>query len=161
MPSFLGDDVEFRFIRTDPSFHAHTIDSFLFPNLVRYEAKLLFETPKYKAAGYHFSSLSNNGLLLVYEHEQTIYRIRVRKADEDGHLPTQNLSETIKEFCRQPDLFLPGMEAKDWETFICPDLLSLFIVWDVDRTFGLSQCELFGHIKKDRLKIKSSGYFRS
>lgn len=118
------------------------IDTCLFPNIVRYEAKLLFDSPKYRAAGYHFSVLSNNGLLLIYEYEHTIYRIRVRKADEDGELPTQNLSKTIKEFCRQPGLPFWGVEVANWEAFVCPELVKLFIVWDVDAAFGLTQCGL-------------------
>lgn len=128
------------------------IDPFLFPSIVRYEAKLLFETDKYKAAGYRFTVLSNNGLLLVYEHESTIYRIRVRKADEDGELPMPKTpSKTIAAFCRQPSLFLPGMEIENCEAFVCPDKLSLFIVWEVDEAYGLSKCDLvcpedeFGH----------------
>jgi hypothetical protein len=119
------------------------IDPFLFPSLVRYEARLLFETDKYKAAGYRFTVLSNNGLLLVYEHERTNYRIRVRKSDEDGELPMpKNPSKTIVSFCRQPNLRLPGMELEDCEAFVCPDKLSLFIVWEVDAAYGLAKCDL-------------------
>src|SRR6476619_7135194 len=45
------------------------VDSFLFPSLVRYEAKLLFGTPKAQAVGYKLAVLSNNGLQLIYRHE--------------------------------------------------------------------------------------------
>ncbi len=63
-------------------------------------------------------------------------------SDEDGELPTQNLSKTIKEFCRQPKLPLWGSGVENWEEFVCPNLLKLFIVWDVDSAFGLSRCDL-------------------
>lgn len=118
------------------------IDPFLFPNLVRYEAKLLFDTPKYRAAGYVLSVLSNNGLLLIYRFEETIYRIRVRKADEDGEFPKQNLSDGVKAFCRQPNLPLWASGVEDWEEFVCPDLLHLFIIWDVDEAYGFNGCNL-------------------
>jgi hypothetical protein len=118
------------------------IDPFLFPNLVRYEAKLLFETPKYRAAGYVLTVLSNNGLLLIYRPETTTYRIRVRKADEDGEFPTQNLSDGIKDFCRQPNLPMWANGEEDWEEFVCPELLKLFIIWDVNEAYGFSGCDL-------------------
>jgi|GEM_PF-2610188 len=118
------------------------VDPFLFPNIVRYEAKLLFDSPKYRAVGYMLSVLSNNGLLLIYNFESTIYRIRVRKADEDGAFPTQNLSEGVKEFCRQPNLPLWADGIEDWEEFACPEILKLFIIWDVDEAYGFTGCDL-------------------
>jgi hypothetical protein len=117
------------------------IDLSLFPNLVRFEAKCLFETPKYKSIGYQFAVLSNNGLFLIYQCEGCTYKIRVRKADEDGELPTHNLSRTLKEFCKQPNpfpQFLPGMEPENMEQFVSPNLLKLFVVWDVNKNFVLT-----------------------
>lgn len=124
------------------------VDTSLFPNLVRYEAKLLFGEPEARAAGYQLAVLSNNGLQLVYRHDGTLYSIRVRKADEDGEVPTKNLSETVKQFCKQDDPFLPGMELDRWEefenqaVFLSPELLNLFIIWDVDSHFGYTGCGL-------------------
>ena len=67
-------------------------DSYLFPHLVRFEAGASLKLPQYREAGYEFVELSNNGLSILYRHENCYYRLRVRKANEDGELPTQNLS---------------------------------------------------------------------
>jgi hypothetical protein len=115
------------------------IDTFLFPSLVRYEAKCLFADPRYRSVSYQFVILSSNGLLLVYECEGRVYNIRVRKADEDGDLPTQNLSHTLKQFYTQPQPYLPGLSPKDINDLIDPESMNLVVVWDVDRNYVLSE----------------------
>jgi hypothetical protein len=119
------------------------VDSCLFPDLVRYEAKCLFDSPKYKHIGYQFAVLSRNGLFLIYQHELCAYRIRFRKADEDGELPVGNLSRTLKEFCKQKDPFpLLGLSIKEMEQFESPELIKLFVVWDVDHNYVLTEVSL-------------------
>jgi hypothetical protein len=118
------------------------IDSYLFPCLVRFEAKTLFENPKYKKAGYQFVSLSNNGLLLIYQFEGCTYKIRIRKADEDGELPRSNLSGTLRDFYSQPSLFLPTIEPEDMENYLSPDLLKLVVVWEIDSQHNLTDVHL-------------------
>jgi hypothetical protein len=119
------------------------VDSCLFPDLVRYEAKCLFDSPKYKHIGYQFAALSRNGLFLIYQHEGCAYRIRFRKADEDGELPTNNLSRALKEFCKQKDPFpLLGMSIEEMERFASPELIKLFVVWDVDSNYVLTDVSL-------------------
>ncbi len=115
------------------------IDSYLFPSLVRYEAKQLLELPEYKSIGYEFVSLSNNGLFIVYKHEGCYYRIRVRKADEDGELPVQNLSKTLKTFYKNPTLPFTNGNLDD---FIALERLNLVIVWDVDKYHILKNVHL-------------------
>ncbi len=63
---------------------------------MRFEAKLLLDNPKYKAIGYEFVTLNRNGLLVIYQYLGCTYRIRIRKADEEGELPLNNLSRTLK-----------------------------------------------------------------
>ncbi len=119
------------------------VDTFLFPDLVRYEAKCLFEDPKYKAIGYQFVVLSRNGLFLIYQYDGCTYRIRVRKADEDGEFPVNNLSRTLREFCKQPDPFpLLGLSIEEMEQFVSPELIKLFVVWDVDSNYVLTEVSL-------------------
>lgn len=115
------------------------IDSYLFPSLVRYEAKQLLELPEFKSLGYEFTSLSNNGLYIIYKHEGCYYKIRVRKADEDGELPVQNLSKTLKAFYKNP--LLPTIE-ENLNDFIAPERLNLVVVWDVDRNHILQNVHL-------------------
>jgi hypothetical protein len=114
------------------------IDTFLFPCLVRYEAKCLFEDARYLSAGYQFFVLSQNGLLLIYEYEGKVYNIRVRKADEDGELPTQNLSQTLKHFYTQPQPYLPGLSPKDIKDLVDSGFMNLVVVWDVDSNYVLT-----------------------
>jgi hypothetical protein len=121
------------------------IDPYLFPSIVRFEAKCLLDNPLYKSIGYQFVVLSNNGLLLIYQHEGCTYRIRVRKADEDGEMPIQNQSKILKEFCKQPNpfpQFLPGMQPEEMGQFLSPSLLNLFVVWDVDHNYILTSVSL-------------------
>jgi hypothetical protein len=114
------------------------VDSSLFPCMVRYEAKLLLDSKKYRRAGYTFTVLSSNGLLVIYDYEGCLYRIRVRKADEEGDLPTDNLSKTLKDFYNQPEPYFPGFSPEEInESIISPRLLRLMIVWDVDKNFVL------------------------
>lgn len=115
------------------------IDAYLFPSLVRYEAKQLLELPEYKSIGYEFVSLSNNGLYITYKHEGCYYKFRVRKADEDGELPVQNLSKTLKAFYKNP--FLPSIE-ENLDNFIALERLHLVIVWDVDKHYILKNIHL-------------------
>lgn len=114
------------------------IDNYLFPSLVRYEAKQLLEMQEYRSIGYEFVSLSNNGLFIIYKSEGCYYKIRIRKADEDGDLPVQNLSKTLKKFYQNTNPFLPSIEGH-LDDFISPDRLNLIVVWEVDRAFTL-QC---------------------
>jgi hypothetical protein len=123
--SFFGEDQE--------------IDTALFPDLVRYYAKELLQDPKYKSIGYVLAILNKNGLLLIYEQDGCIYKIRVRKADEDGELPIATLSTKMKEHLKQPNLFLPGMEIQDLEEkYVSPSLVKLVVVWDCDSSFTLT-----------------------
>jgi hypothetical protein len=115
------------------------VDPFLFPSLVRYEAKCLFEDPRYRSIGYQFVVLSQNGLLLIYEYDGCIYNIRVRKADEDGNLPIQNLSGTLKRFYNQPQPYLPGLSPEDISELVVPARVNLVVVWDVDYSYILSE----------------------
>ncbi|MDT7543368.1 MAG: hypothetical protein QOE33_3272 [Acidobacteriota bacterium] len=120
------------------------IDRSLFPDLVRYEAKLLLDDPKYKAIGYEFVSLSRNGLLVIYQHEGCTYRIRIRKADEEGELPMNNLSNALKDYCKQSDPYprLEGMSVEEMERYESPELIKLFVVWDVDQNYVLTETHL-------------------
>ena len=117
------------------------IDNYLFPSLVRYEAKLLLELPEYKNIGYEFVSLSNNGLFIIYKCDGCYYKIRIRKADEDGDLPVQNLSKTLKQFYQNPTPFLPTIE-ENLNEYISPERLNLVVVWDVDRNYALQNVYL-------------------
>lgn len=117
------------------------IDNYLFPSLVRYEAKILFELPEYKSIGYEFASLSNNGLFIIYKCDSCYYKIRVRKADEDGELPVQNLSKTLKKFYQNPNPFLPTIE-ENLEKYVSPERLNLIVVWDVDKNYHLKDVHL-------------------
>jgi hypothetical protein len=117
------------------------IDRSLFPDLVRFEAKLLLDNPKYKAIGYEFVTLSRNGLLVIYQYLGCTYRIRIRKADEEGELPLGNLSRTLKDYCKQRDPYprLSEMSLEEMERYESPELIKLFVVWDVDDNYGLTE----------------------
>jgi len=115
------------------------VDAFLFPDLVRYEAKCLFEQERYRQTGYRFTALSSNGLFLTYQANGYLYEIRVRKADEDGDLPSDNLSQTLKDFYNQPQLYLPGLSPVDVAALVSPHTLRLVVVWDVDQFYVLSE----------------------
>ena len=116
------------------------IDNYLFPSLVRYEAKQLLELPDFKSVGYQFVSLSNNGLFLIYKYDECYYRIRIRKADEDGELPVQNLSKTLKTFYQNQNPLFPDIEA-NLDDFLVPEM-NLIIVWEVDKNFILQSVNL-------------------
>lgn len=112
--------------------------------MVRYEAKLLLDDPKYKAAGYQFVTLSRNGLLVIYQYEGCTYRIRIRKADEEGELPLNNLSRTLADFCKQRDPYprFTGMQIEEMARYESPELIKLFVVWDVDANYVLTETPL-------------------
>jgi hypothetical protein len=119
------------------------VNSYLFPCLVRYEAKCLFEQGRYRDIGYRFVNLSQNGLLLIYEHDRCFYQIRVRKADEDGEIPTRNLSDTLRDFYNQPQPYLPSLspdELRDTDSGTAN--LRLVVVWDVDDAYRLTDVSL-------------------
>jgi hypothetical protein len=107
-------------------------DSYLFPHLVRYEAGSLLKQPQFRDAGYEFIELSNNGLSIIYKCSGCYYRIRVRKANELGELPTQGLSSKLKAHYRNEQPFLPSFDQTLHE-YVNPDYLNLVIVWDVDQ----------------------------
>lgn len=117
------------------------IDTFLFPSLVRHEAKILLELPEYRKIGYEFVSLSNNGLFLIYNQEGCYYKMRVRKADEEGELPVQNLSKTLKKFYQNPNPFLPTIE-ENLNDYMALERLNLVVVWDVDKHYILQDVSL-------------------
>src|SRR5205807_10606223 len=81
------------------------IHAALFPSLVRYFALRQLQNPRYKSIGYRLVELSNVGLFVVYQKRGCTYGFRLRKADEDGDLPIDNLSETLKHFYSQDDSF--------------------------------------------------------
>lgn len=112
------------------------INPYLFPSLVRYFAKILFDEPYYKSVGYALIEISNNGLFLVYTKENKTRKLRVLKSDEGG-IPILNLSRTKKDFYKQRDPFpfLPGMGVEQMEQFVSPDLLKLLVLWDVDENY--------------------------
>jgi hypothetical protein len=105
---------------------------------------LLLDDPKYKAIGYQFVTLSRNGLLVIYQYQGCTYRIRIRKADEEGELPLNKQSRTLEEFCKQRDPFprLIGMALEEMERYESPDLVKLFVVWDVDMNYVLTETSL-------------------
>lgn len=112
------------------------INSYLFPCLVRYFAKILLDSPKYRAAGYYVVDISNNGLFIVYLlKDGKTRKVRILKSDE-GELPVRNLSRKKKEFFTQPPpLFasLPTME--NLEEYVSPELVNLVALWEVDRNY--------------------------
>lgn len=116
-------------------------DSYLFPHLVRFEAGTSLKLPQYREAGYEFVELSNNGLSILYKHENCYYRLRVRKANEDGELPTQNLSGKLKAHYKNEAPFLPSIDGT-FQEYINPDHLNLVIVWDVDELYILTEVSL-------------------
>jgi hypothetical protein len=120
------------------------VDRSLFPDLVRFEAKLLLDSPKYKAIGYEFVTLSRNGLLVIYKYLGCTYRIRIRKADEEGELPLNNLSRTLKDYCKQRDPYprLAEMSLAEMERYESPELIKLFVVWDVNDNYVLTETYL-------------------
>jgi len=120
------------------------IDRSLFPDLVRFEAKLLLDNPTYKAIGYQFVTLSRNGLLVIYQYLGCTYRIRIRKADEEGELPLNNLSRTLRDYCKQRDPYprLTEMSLEEMERYESPELIKLFVVWDVDANYVLTETYL-------------------
>jgi len=120
------------------------IHSALFPSLVRYSALRLLEDEKYKQIGFRLVELSNVGLFIVYQRNGCTYGLRMRKADEDGDLPIDNLSETLKQFYTQADPFprLPGMSLEEMDQFLTPNQMKLVILWDVDSAFVLNSVQL-------------------
>lgn len=125
------------------------VDPNLYSDLVRYYAKELLEEPKYKSIGYVLVVLNKNGLLLIYEQDGCVYRIRVRKADEDGELPISGLSKNMVRFIAQRTPLLPGFEdlfvrtEEETEGEPVPTtLLKLVVVWDVDASYNLTDAWL-------------------
>jgi hypothetical protein len=120
------------------------VNSNLFPDLVRYEAMLLLDSAEYKAIGYEFVTLSRNGLLVIYQYQGCTYRIRIRKADEEGELPLNNLSRTLRDYCKQRDPYprLAEMALDEMERYESPELIKLFVVWDVDNNYVLTETYL-------------------
>jgi hypothetical protein len=120
------------------------IHSALFPSLVRYFALRLLQSDKYKKIGFRLVELSNVGLFIVYQRDGCTYGLRMRKADEDGDLPIDNLSETLKQYYTQADPFprLPGMSLEEMDQFLTPDQMKLVILWDVDGAFVLNSVQL-------------------
>src|SRR5882672_10327221 len=106
-----------------------SIHSALFPSLVRYSALRLLQDPKYKSIGYRLVELSNVGLFVIYQKGGCTYGMRLRKADEDGDLPIDNLSETLKHFYTQDDPFprLPGMSLQEMDQFLTPNQMKLIV----------------------------------
>jgi hypothetical protein len=145
------------------------INTSLFPNLVRYFAKQLLENAYYKSLGYQVVELCNNGLFIIYDHNDCIYQIRILKADEDGGLPVHNLSEVKKDFFKQANPVLPGME--DLTPFVLTSRLKLVIIWDVDHNYILTTFQLVcpngergnvhfaGDIEHSATAIKMQGTF--
>lgn len=125
------------------------VDSNLYSDLVRYYAKELLQQPKYKNIGYILTVLNKNGLLLIYEQDGCVYRIRVRKADEDGELPISGLSKSMKRFIAQRTPLLPGfedffqsVEGESEGDRLSTTLLKLVVVWDVDVNYILTDAWL-------------------
>jgi len=120
------------------------VHSALFPSLVRYFALRLLQDPKYKNIGFRLVELSNVGLFIIYQKSGCTYGLRLRKADEDGDLPIDNLSETLKHFYTQKDPFprLPGMSIEEMDQFLTPNQLKLVVLWDVDSAFVLNSVQL-------------------
>lgn len=120
------------------------IHSALFPSLVRYFALRLLQSDRYKGIGFRLVELSNVGLFIIYQKDGCTYGLRMRKADEDGDLPIDNLSETLKAYYTQDDPFprLPGMSLQDMEQFLTPNQMKLVIVWDVNKNYVLSSVQL-------------------
>jgi hypothetical protein len=121
-----------------------SIHSALFPSLVRYFALRLLQDAKYRSIGFRLVELSNVGLFVVYQRGGCTYGLRMRKADEDGDLPLDNLSDTLKQFYTQDDPFprLPGMSLQEMEQFLTPNQMKLIVLWDVDRAFVLNSVQL-------------------
>lgn len=113
------------------------VDTYLFAHQVRYEVKVLLEQQRYRRAGYRFVVLSQNGLFLIYQSNGLVYEIRIRKADEEGDLPTQNLSRALREFYNQPTPYFPGFSPAEVAALVSPRRLKLIVVWDVDETYTL------------------------
>ncbi len=118
------------------------VNTYLFPCLVRYFAKMLLDQPKYRSAGYYVVEISNNGLFLIILRYGKTRKIRILKADEEGAIPLLNLSKKKKEFFRQPNPFpsLPGMG--NLEIFAMPDSMHLVVLWNVDRNYVFTPMQL-------------------
>jgi hypothetical protein len=100
------------------------IDRPLFPNLVRYHVKVALNSGGLTVVDedddqprLEHSILSNNGLLLAYDHR----RIRIRKADH-GELPGPGHSETLRRFYQQQLSLIDGVEV---------EIQKLMLLWDV------------------------------
>lgn len=115
------------------------VDSFLFPNIVRFEAKLHLI-----AAGedvFETEILSNNGL--VMRHLE--YQLRLLKSD-NGELPTPGRSKRKQAYYSQQLEFFAPLVGEPLET------VNLVVLWDVDSNWNLSCLELVypksgGHTK--------------
>lgn len=115
------------------------VDSFLFPNLVRFEAKLHL-----LAAGqdvFETEILSNNGL--VMRHLE--YQLRLLKSDH-GELPTPGHSRRKQAYYSQQLEFFAPLADEPVE------MVNLVVLWDVDSNWNLSGLDLVypksgGHTK--------------
>lgn len=119
-----------------------SINSYLFPCLVRYFAMIMLRLPRYSQAGYSLVGLSNNGLFIIYQKNGKAYRIRILKADEDGDLPLHNLSEVKRQFYANLNPYLPGIEWGVDPEAPPPSGLNLIALWDVNDAYGFTRIQL-------------------
>jgi hypothetical protein len=110
-----------------------TVDSYLFPCLVRYHAKLLLEEAG-QTADYELDDLANNGLYLRFGG----YQIRILKSD-NGKLPVPGTSRPKQEFYSQ-QLEFDFMPAETGEP--TRSLLNLVVLWDVSGLRNLEKLTL-------------------
>jgi hypothetical protein len=95
-------------------------DAWLYPNLVRYHAKLGFDAEGHKVTdieaqpGFARDDLANNGLLLTLDG----FRVRILKSDR-GELPVPGASLAKQAYYSQPSLFEDPREV-----------LNLVVLWD-------------------------------
>lgn len=114
-------------------------------NIVRYEAKVLFEEQNFP-----MGDLANNGVLLTYKN----YRIRILKADQ-GRVPCPGTTRAKQQFYRQ----LPLARVGDAPASVRPpeEITNLLLIWDVTATYALADllvaCPKYGDA--DRASVET------
>lgn len=100
------------------------VDSYLFPCLVRYHAKMILDDAGHRTQEFEFDrrNLANNGLELWFGD----YRVRILKA-RNGLLPSPGTSRTKQQFYHQLPLMDQSIES-----------MNLLVLWDHTPT-GLAQ----------------------
>lgn len=123
------------------------VDSFLFPNLVRYEAKLFLVDAGQEV--FETEILSNNGLIMRHLE----YQLRLLKSD-NGELPTPGQSRRKQAYySQQLEFFAPIADEP-------VEMVNLVVLWDVDSHFNLSELTLVYPKSGGQTKASVSAFWK-